>query len=1310
MAISQNYTAVVQVKVSDVQLKSQLNNIKINPLTLKVRVDTKDAQTQLNSTTNVTKDFQKQLDSTTAKVDKMSNSLKGAGQQAKSFGTDFLTTMAKVVKFYIITKIIQTFTQAIDEAVTSVKELDDSLIELQKVSDEAKTNLSGFTDQAFELAEAMSTSASAVTDAVTEFSKSGYSLQESFKLAESALVFQTIADDAISASDSATVLIQTMKAYNMTASDSEHIVDALNEVSNNYAVSSTDLSQSIGKVASSANLAGVDFEHLLGLMTASTEITQNASKVATGYKTILTNLMTKDLEAQFNEFGLTMRDTNGALKDGYTIIEELSTVYNSLGEVWDEDSESMVSLNDNMNALLEDIAGKYNINTLVAGMQNFSQAINATESALNSSGSAQEEFSTALTSMTKKLEGLKGQFQELVWGDGGLNSFLKFLIDLGTGILKFLNYTDALRVALTVVSVLLAVKLIPKFILFGNTLVTNIGQIALFTMETGSLSAGLKAVGISATTAQFALGSLVAVLSICALALNAYRKSQEEAQQAMQDMVDSAKSEIDSLDSLLIQIKNETLTREELYKLIEGTDAYSKEMEDLENVNDLRQVAIDKINEEKQARAQDIVDFGLGQYEEALKRIAGTSITSPTDVKYSVPDVTTGKVSTQTYISGISDKGTQTQIELLKKLKDQIVEQRSSVNKASAEWEQYSADITLIATRLSELDTQLDADTSTINDFNNALSILGVYYDSTTGTIQTLTEEQKKLQQATSQTADALTLSNRNTITSFDSLNEVLDELQSNYNSLTDVVEEYNSTGKLSFDSIQKLLSLDQEYLSMLKMENGQIVLNTEAIKEKMKVEIEASKESLRATLLANYAEASSQDIKDELLDTYRAQIKLLNALTDSLDATTESTSDLTDELKEQKSVLEDTISNYKDVFSYLKNVVNEEIDSLKSQRDSEVEAIENIQDASEELYDTEVKNIKALIKELEEKQQLEEDTYDSKIESLNTLSDYYDNEINKLRDVNDEISEQIKLQEYQEALAKAKATKVMVLGENGFEYRTDEEAVSKATSDLQSYQNELARNKEIDALQQKKDEVEAQIDYYKELSDTTNDYYDSEIDKLDTYLDDLKEKYEEETSNLDTQINNIKQSYQALIDEKNLYLDELDKGEKEYETIQSKNLAQILYGKDFENQTNEERLKNLTAFVANYNAKLSELGNISDAIDNGGIIENKSSAGLTDSNSVNVSGLTTGSKVLNMSEVALSGDYGDTSSIIGRPSSILGAVKQYDAFSTTSSNNSSSISIQNLNLDNVTDVGSFISELNSLSGIKSSMTQKAYG
>ena len=52
-----------------------------------------------------------------------------------------------------------------------------------------------------------------------------------------------MADEEISAADSASFIIAQMKAFNIEAENAEHILDAVNEVSNNFAVSSSDLNR-----------------------------------------------------------------------------------------------------------------------------------------------------------------------------------------------------------------------------------------------------------------------------------------------------------------------------------------------------------------------------------------------------------------------------------------------------------------------------------------------------------------------------------------------------------------------------------------------------------------------------------------------------------------------------------------------------------------------------------------------------------------------------------------------------------------------------------------------------------------------------------------------------------------------------------------------------------------------------------------------------------------------------------------------------------------------------------------------------------
>lgn len=62
-------------------------------------------------------------------------------------------------------------------------------------------------------------------------------------------------------------------------------------------------------------------------------------------------------------------------------------------------------------------------------------------------------------------------------------------------------------------------------------------------------------------------------------------------------------------------------------------------------------------------------------------------------------------------------------------------------------------------------------------------------------------------------------------------LNSAIDSIQSAYDTLNSAIEEYNiNGGTLSIDTIQSLLSLSDEYLACLQVENGQLSLNADAM------------------------------------------------------------------------------------------------------------------------------------------------------------------------------------------------------------------------------------------------------------------------------------------------------------------------------------------------------------------------------------------------------------------------------------------------------------------------------------------------
>lgn len=274
MATGSAYTVKLGADTS--AISTAIKEVTNKTYTVTVKTDTSGATSltkEVEKTTSVMEDGSKKAETLTKSYDengKMTKTLttrtSATNKAVQTMGQTFLDTTAKVAKFYTSTLIIQAFTSVISSAKEAIVDFDDSITELRKVTDLGGDSLESYKEQAYDLADALSTSATNVTDAVTEFSKSGYSLDESLALAESALVFQTIADGAVTASDSATLLVQTMKAYSMSVEEAEKVIDSINEVSNNYSVSSSDLSESIGKVASSASLAGVGFDELLGLI------------------------------------------------------------------------------------------------------------------------------------------------------------------------------------------------------------------------------------------------------------------------------------------------------------------------------------------------------------------------------------------------------------------------------------------------------------------------------------------------------------------------------------------------------------------------------------------------------------------------------------------------------------------------------------------------------------------------------------------------------------------------------------------------------------------------------------------------------------------------------------------------------------------------------------------------------------------------------------------------------------------------------------------------------------------------------------
>ena len=140
------------------------------------------------------------------------------------------------------------------------------------------------------------------------------------------------------------------------------------------------------------------------------------------------------------------------------------------------------------------------------------------------------------------------------------------------------------------------------------------------------------------------------------------------------------------------------------------------------------------------------------------------------------------------------------------------------------------------ATKWIESLTEEEAKLANSKDFENALeeqkkklNCASLSADDYAVALQTVKDKQNENSNETStsfEIPDADTLEQQ-----ISDLNSAIDSIQSAYDTLNSAVEEYNSNGgQLSIDTIQSLLSLSDEYLACLQVENGQLSLNADAM------------------------------------------------------------------------------------------------------------------------------------------------------------------------------------------------------------------------------------------------------------------------------------------------------------------------------------------------------------------------------------------------------------------------------------------------------------------------------------------------
>ena len=155
-----------------------------------------------------------------------------------------------------------------------------------------------------------------------------------------------------------------------------------------------------------------------------------------------------------------------------------------------------------------------------------------------------------------------------------------------------------------------------------------------------------------------------------------------------------------------------------------------------------------------------------------------------------------------------------------------------------------------------------------------------------------------------------------------------IDDIQSAYKSLTSIMEDYNETGVLSMDNLQTILSMDSEYLSALQIENGQMSLNEEVLKQ---------------LALAKLDEAEATALEETENELLALAQKNVNTESNNVSSSTETVKTKIQECTTALNEGATAWDNYWDAMKDRTGATGEQADAIVSAGKTRIEAIEQV-------------------------------------------------------------------------------------------------------------------------------------------------------------------------------------------------------------------------------------------------------------------------------------------------------------------------------------------------------------------------------
>lgn len=465
----------------------------------------------------------------------------------------FWMNIQKFARWYLGGNLVVKAVNSLREALSTMKEVDSELANIQKVTDRTDAEMQKLAKSAYSAASAYGVTAQAYLESAAEFAKAGFG-ERAEEMAEVAIKTQLVGD--VSADIADKFLIAANAAWQMDGNIAalNKTLDAANIIENNYATSIEKLAQGMPIAASVAAQAGMTFDETIAALGTITSVTQETgTKAATALRALILNIIgaVGEYEDGIEVTEESVKSLDGLLqvyaKDALDAAKAAGTVINPMEAIaaLAKASKEGVLNQAELFELLSSLGGKLRTNQLTALVENYETYLEMLDKTTESAGSADREIGIMLDTWEAKTNILKNTWTEFVT--------------------NFVN-TDGIKLALD--GVIKLVELLNTDV--GRGLIISAGVPAILFTVIGAFAKLKKTIeGLNVTMLSnpvfLAIAAGTAAIYAVVKAIGSIKNATDDWASAAQEAQDKYKEIVSSIETL--KSKSEELTEEEKTRL-----------------------------------------------------------------------------------------------------------------------------------------------------------------------------------------------------------------------------------------------------------------------------------------------------------------------------------------------------------------------------------------------------------------------------------------------------------------------------------------------------------------------------------------------------------------------------------------------------------------------------------------------------------------------------------------------------------------------------------------------------------------------